>query len=76
MSGLFSVAERCVGRGLFLRGRGNHWWHLQVDSESGREGGFGAGEKSSNLGKWLISSREKISAKILKVAVCFDCGRE
>lgn len=35
---------RDVWVGAVFKGRGNLWWHLQVDSESRREGGFGAGE--------------------------------
>lgn len=67
MSGMFSVAE--IRRyGLFLRG-GAIIGGICQEILSGREGGFGAGEKSSNLTKWLINSRDKILANNLKVAV-------
>lgn len=58
--------------GAVLKGRGNHWWHLPADCESRREGGLGTGEKSSNPGKWLVNSEEKILGTVLKVVVCLD----
>lgn len=52
---------------VFKRGGGNHWWHLPADCERRREGGFGAGGKSPNPSKWLVSSEGMILGTILKV---------